>query len=112
MSILPPKILRVSEGMSTSQVANAVEATQFLTKFPESYNPGVERNSYRASNAVPALVAYAQHNGGLDSEPVETVIQDVLSDLMHLTDRIGTEYYFDALLEAARRRYAEEVAGE
>lgn len=67
-------------------------------------------NTRRAGFALRGLVPYGQFVGGLSSEPPETLIQDLIGDLMHLADSYGLD--FAEIADSAGRRYNEEVGGE
>lgn len=69
-----------------------------------------ERNRRRGLHSVTALKAYAEDVGGLDSEPLEAQIGDLLADLRHLCDAVGLE--FAGIAEPSYRRYLEEIGGE
>lgn len=67
-------------------------------------------NTRFAGFGVAALAAYAERVGGIDGEPAEQVIRDLLADLRHLADALGED--FDYLAERAEERYREEVTGD
>jgi hypothetical protein len=73
-------------------------------------------NWIRATWAGEALKVFARRTGTLISEELDTVLQDLLADLMHLADALqqggGMERNFDELLERARRCHEEERRGE
>ncbi len=73
-------------------------------------------NTIRATWAGEALKVFARRVGTLTSEELDTVLQDLLVDLMHLADALqqggGLERSFDEVLERARRCHEEERRGE
>jgi hypothetical protein len=102
-------------------VASAVstfESRPWPGEHIEDYPPGEERNAYRASMALPALLAYSERIGGCMTPPgsgtdLGEAIQDLLGDLMHLIDLTGEDGpSFSYLADAAEHRYREEVRGE
>lgn len=85
------------------------------------YEEGAEtlNNTTRAKWAAEGVREYAQRVGLFTGDPCDTAIRDLLSDLMHLVDGLRQtesleEPYttFDRMLESARNRYEEEIAGE
>lgn len=68
-------------------------------------------NDDRADWAQTALDAFARETR-MDTAPEEppTIMQDLLTDLMHLADREG--YDFDNILRMARGNWEEEVEEE
>lgn len=58
------------------------------------------RNAYRAARLAPAIAQFADSGNEL-GEPLETIIRDVLTDLIHLADLIEDDT-FDNLLHRAR----------
>lgn len=79
------------------------------------YGPGLtdvaHDNLRRAGFAANAVLAYvAQTFPGGCGEDFETVIGDLLGDLMHLCDAVGVS--FDALVEQGHSHYQPELRGE
>lgn len=68
----------------------------------------VQDNTRRAGFTVPALRAFSD-TVRLHGEDVDTVISDLLGDLLHLCDALGHD--FDALLERGCSHYEAEVEG-
>jgi hypothetical protein len=66
-------------------------------------------NAQRASFAGLALKAYNARVCPGGGEPPETVLSDLLGDLMHLCDALGED--FDALASTARMHYQAELDG-
>ncbi|MEO6159050.1 MAG: hypothetical protein ABIQ39_15645 [Ilumatobacteraceae bacterium] len=91
-------------------------------RYCEDVASGAPRNAYRAARMAPALLEYAKLMGAANGEPLLTSIGDLVSDLRHLVDMLVVEapasaYDEDSvswwtILDAATRRYEEEVAGE
>lgn len=68
-------------------------------------------NHLRASWAARALFHYADFTmGGGNGESCETVISDLLCDLMHLCDALDLS--FDGLADKARGHHLPELTGE
>lgn len=67
-------------------------------------------NDLRAEWADEAVYAFAAVTHAADEEELDTLVGDLLCDLMHLCDRDGLD--FAALLERAQTHYAAEVADE
>ena len=65
-----------------------------------------ENNATRADRAFRLTLVYRQWIGADEDDP-ETVLADLLADLMHNADTEGSD--FDAVLDRARSHYAEEV---
>lgn len=68
-------------------------------------------NANRAEYAESALVKYATDKGLIiGGESMETALNDILTDLMHLARLSGLD--FDASLESARHMHGEESDSE
>ena len=68
-----------------------------------------ENNATRADRAFRLTLVYRQWIGADEDDP-ETVLADLLADLMHNADTEGSD--FDATLDRARMHYAEETGPE
>ena len=68
-----------------------------------------ENNATRADRAFRLTLVYRQWIGADEDDP-ETVLADLLADLMHNADTESTD--FDAVLDRARRRYEDESGPE
>ena len=68
-----------------------------------------ENNTTRADRAFRLTLVYRQWIGADEDDP-ETVLADLLADLMHNADTEGSD--FDAALDRARSHYAEETGPE
>jgi hypothetical protein len=76
--------------------------------------PDLSSNEYRASRTLVPLAMYAYKTGAV-GEPIETVVQDLLSDLLHLSDYTdvegtGDDPHYVVVADAAEARYLEERA--
>lgn len=84
-----------------------------LEAFPDDHitdtDPQADNNA-RASFAALAVTAYAKRTCPSGGEEIETIIGDLLGDLMHLCD--GLDLSFDALVDRAFRHYDPETRGE
>lgn len=67
-------------------------------------------NEDHCNHAVTALFAFANESGQNMSDGEPVIIQDLLTDLMHLCRRQG--YDFREILDIAERRFTEEVFEE
>lgn len=68
-------------------------------------------NNLRAAWGALGLIAFADKTfSGGDGEDWETLIGDLLADLMHLSDALGED--FDALVDKAYSHYRPETHGE
>lgn len=84
-------------------------------RYPEDVAAGSTRNAYRASRLIETLRTYAAGGNEL-GEPMEQIVRDLLSDLMHFTDLLrdedGDGFEFNDLVARAGDRYLEEFDGE
>lgn len=62
----------------------------------------------RIERARGALDYYSENSGSGYSEPDETIVTDLLADLMHLAAEDG-EFDFDDALDSARMHFSAEV---
>jgi hypothetical protein len=73
----------------------------------------IETNEDRAAMVRPFMEAFGRAYSGGSSEPDETVLSDMIGDLLHLADRIedeeGGPCTADYILERARYHYDAEV---
>ncbi len=67
-------------------------------------------NTVRAGFALLAVEAFAERVGGIDSEPIEQQISDLLGDMMHLCDALGLS--LDELAGRGAYHYDPETRGE
>ena len=83
-------------------------------KFRENYGDEADTrhdNNRRAGWGAKALLTYADATfGGAEGEDFETVIGDLMGDLMHLCDLL--ELDFAEMCEKGRGHYLPEIAGE
>jgi hypothetical protein len=85
-----------------------------ITKHYEHIESTPKRNLKHAIRALAGVQAYAIVTN-CSTEPVEQVVRDLLSDLMHLTDLFlddDERIDFDGLVSRAYGNYSDEVAGE
>lgn len=66
-------------------------------------------NRRRAGFAATAVLAFADECFGRSDEELETVVSDLMGDLMHLCDALNLS--FDGLVERGRRHYLPELHG-
>jgi hypothetical protein len=110
--------IQLGDDPTVASAISTFETRAWPGEHPQDYPAGEERNAYRASLALPALLAYSVRTGGCTTPPgsgtgVGEAIQDLLADLMHLIDLTGDDGpSFSYLADAAEHRYKEEVRGE
>lgn len=118
-SVYAPMLALASDGATSTQMALLRDAVQARMN-----DLGVERqddlprgsvaNAHRAMRASEVLTLYALNSYGPEQEvhePLEQVVRDFLTDVMHLIDLMPDKDY-GALLKQSRARYFEEVMGE
>lgn len=91
--------------------ANDLRSAAFPQRYSLHSDPhGVGHdNTAKAGFASCAVVAYATRTGALTSDPLQTVVTDLVTDLRHLCDTQGFDW--DALAEDGSERYRDELNG-
>lgn len=96
---------------STSEEAITIVDLQLLSQRAEA-SEEVNDNARRISLAASTLLNFAEQTGiGNSTEPAETAVTDLLTDLMHLCAHCWPdegEISFDSALNTARMHFAAE----
>ncbi|WP_072814635.1 hypothetical protein [Rhodococcus zopfii] len=103
----PVKALPVLRAATTT--ADLIEAAALRDRTPNTYEitESTEANAVRGLNAARLLAEYMRSVG---DDELQTGLTDLLGDLHHLSDAIGTDW--DAAVDAAATHHQAEVAGE